>query len=472
MLTNWQGKRVVILGTARQGQALARYLATHGAEVVLNDRRTTEELQAVQKELAHLEIEWVAGGHPVEILDHTDLVCLSGGVPLTLPIVTETIKRGIPLSNDTQIFMEAVPCRTIGITGSAGKTTTTSLVGKMAKNAAAAINKDNSALSKSQHPKAVYVGGNIGDPLINYLDEMTPDDIAILEISSFQLEQMTISPDIAVIMNITPNHLDRHGTMDAYTAAKARILEYQDENGIAILNRDDPGSWSLREKVKGHLVSFGLCQPDRDQDGTFIQDGFIYSQNQSVVVSMATQDVIHLRGFHNQMNVLAACAIGRSAGFPLDTMLTAIDEFRGVPHRLEFVREWNGALWYNDSIATTPERTMAAIRSFSEPMILLLGGRDKDLPWEDLAQLIQEKKVQPVLFGEAAVKIENALKKAGGQSSSLRICSSLKDAVQAAADIARQGTIVLLSPGGTSYDEFFDFEERGKEFKKWVQALS
>src|SRR5512143_1491160 len=198
----WNRKRVLILGAARQGLALARWLALHGARVTLSDMRSEEELRVAHESLAEYPINWAPGGHPLDLLDATDVLCLSGGVPLTLPIVAEAIKRGIPLSNDSQIFMEVVPCKTIGITGSAGKTTTTTLVGQMAKNA---------------YGEKAYIGGNIGDPLINYVDDMKSDDIAILELSSFQLEQMTVSPNVAAILNITPNHLDRHGTMEAYT---------------------------------------------------------------------------------------------------------------------------------------------------------------------------------------------------------------------------------------------------------------
>src|ERR1041385_6797669 len=223
MKTDWTGKRVLILGAARQGLALARWLSLHGAQVTLSDMRSEEQLRLARKSLAEYPINWALGGHPLELLDSTDVLCLSGGVPLTLPIVAEAVKRGIPLSNDSQIFMEVVPCKTIGITGSAGKTTTTTLVANMAKNA---------------YGEKAYVGGNIGDPLINYVDNMKPDDIAILEISSFQLDQMTVSPDVAAVLNVTPNHLDRHGTMEAYTAAKARILDFQTEEDVAILGRD------------------------------------------------------------------------------------------------------------------------------------------------------------------------------------------------------------------------------------------
>ncbi len=449
---------MVILGGARQGQAAARWLARHGALVTVNDRRSAEEMSAARSALADLPITWVLGGHPVEILDTTDVLCISGGIPLDNPLVVAAMLRSIPLTNDTQVFMELAPCRTIGITGSAGKTTTTTLVGLMARNALG---------------DKAYTGGNIGDPLLNYADEMTPDSLAILEISSFQLEQMTISPNVAAILNITPNHLDRHGTMEAYTAAKRRILEYQQPEDTAVLNRTDAGSWNLREDIHGRLVSFGTGAFPADQVGTFMADGRLQLRQHGVDIPLMRREQIQLRGEHNVMNVLAAFAIGCAAGLPLDAMLSAAQEFRGVAHRLEFVREWNGAQWYNDSIATAPERTMAAIHSFTEPIVLLLGGRDKNLPWEELAALIRQRVEHVVLFGEAAEKIASSLELASGPLPlTLDHCKGLEEAVQAAAKVAGPGSIVLFSPGGTSFDQFYDFEERGKAFRKWVSELS
>jgi len=302
---------------------------------------------------------------------------------------------------------------------------------------------------------------------------MTPDALAILEISSFQLEQMTISPHVAAILNITPNHLDRHGTMKAYTAAKRRVLEFQHPEDIAILNRSDAGSWDLRGSVLGQLVSFGLDALPAGQEGTSLAGGTLYLRQQGEETPIMRRDQILLRGEHNVMNVLAAFAIGYAAELPLDSMIAAAQEFRGVAHRLELVREWNGAQWYNDSIATAPERTMAAIRSFSEPIVLLLGGRDKNLPWEDLAALVRQRVEHVVLFGEAAEKIASALEQAKGPLPlTLKRCKGLEEAVHAAAKVAGPGSIVLFSPGGTSFDQFYDFEERGKAFRKWVSELS
>jgi UDP-N-acetylmuramoylalanine--D-glutamate ligase len=459
MMSNWSGKRVLILGAARQGLALARWLSIHGARVTLSDMRSAEDLRVARQSLAEYPMEWALGGHPLELLDSTDVLCPSGGVPLTLPIVAEAVKRGIPLSNDSQIFMEVVPCQTIGITGSAGKTTTTTLVGNMAKNS---------------YGEKAYVGGNIGDPLINYVDNMKSDDVAILELSSFQLEQMTISPNIAAILNITPNHLDRHGTMEAYTAAKKRIIEFQSQKDTAVLGRDDKGAWSLRDQVKGKLFTFSLRELEEGLNGAYLQDGLLNLRDGNAYLPLMLREKISVRGDHNVANVLAAFTLGHAAGFPLDAMLEAVEDFRGVPHRLELVRELNGVRWYNDSMASAPERSMAALRAFDEPIVLMLGGRDKDLPWEDLMRLVQNRVDHVVLFGEAAEKIQKTLASLGLRENrfTLTRTSGLHEAVLKAAEVAESGDVVLLSPGGTSFDEFKDFAERGERFREWVQELS
>ena len=473
MKQDWKGKRVTILGGARQGQAAALWLTRHGALVTVNDRRTPAEMSAARAALADTPVIWVLGSHPVDLLDTTDILCISGGIPLNNPLVISAIERDIPLTNDTQIFMEVVPCPTVGITGSAGKTTTTALVGAMARNAEGKFQGDENAINQSMFRNYhSFVGGNIGDSLLNHVDEMTSDDLAILEISSFQLEQMTISPNVAAILNITPNHLDRHGTMDVYIAAKRRIMEFQSAEDTVVLCREDTGSWNLRSSVRGRLISFGTGPLSNKQDGTYVTDGILYLSKGGENVPLLRRDRIQLRGEHNVMNVLAAFAIGYAASFPVDAMASATETFSGVAHRLEFVREWNGAQWYNDSIATTPERTMADIRSFSEPLILLLGGRDKDLPWEELATLVRQRVEHVMLFGEAAEIIAAALDQAIGPLPQTQVrCKNLEEAVQAAAKVAKSGDVVLLSPGGTSFDQFYDFEERGEAFRKWVLEL-
>ena len=472
-MINWNGTHTLILGAARQGISLARWLSRHGSHVTLSDSRTADELASARASLADTNVNWTVGGHPLELLNNTDVLCLSGGVPLTLPIVQEAVIRGIPLSNDTQIFMEVAPCKTIGITGSAGKTTTTTLVGAMAKLDRRPLTEDHE--SSTVHRPRSYIGGNIGDPLINYVDEMKANDLAILELSSFQLDQMTISPNISAILNITPNHLDRHGTMDAYTNAKARILEFQTEKDTAILGHDDKGAWSLRNKAKGKLLTFSLHDLNEGLSGAYLHDGLLNLRDGNAYLPLILREKIQLRGDHNVANVLAAFTIGHAAGFKLDDMLEAAEEFRGVPHRLELVRELHGVRWYNDSIATAPERSMAAIHAFDEPIVLMLGGRDKNLPWDEIAKLIHQRVDHVVVFGEAAELIQKAVSTVGGRearSVDLHQVNDLKEAVLKAAEIALAGDVVLLSPGGTSYDAFKDFAERGEFFIKWVQELS
>ena len=463
-MNQWEGKKVLMIGAARQGIALSRYLASKGADVILNDRRSEEELSEARQELSELDITWVTGEHPTEILDNVDLVCLSGGIPLELPIVQTAIQQNIPLSNDSQIFLEAAPCPVIGITGSAGKTTTTALVGEIARR--------HFELKKPNN--RVWVGGNIGNPLIQAVDQMEAEDIAVMELSSFQLEIMTVSPHIAAILNLTPNHLDRHGTMAKYISAKANILTHQDDEDIAVLNRDDMLVRKLFSEVKGRQITFGLNPPFNKQDSTYYKRGKLYLQASGQVAKILKAELINLRGTHNLYNTLAAIAISAAAKFSLPAIYDGIVSFKGVPHRLEFVREWGGAFWYNDSIATAPERAIAAIESFEEPIVLLAGGRDKDLPWDSLGKLIRQKVDHLILFGEAADLVEKAVGdiEPGMKPYSIDRSEGLEEAVQKAANRVEPGDIVLLSPGGTSFDEFTDYEERGKRFVKWVKELT
>ena len=462
-MEDWSGKKVIVIGAARQGTALSRYLASKGAQVILTDMHSLDDLPANLPDLEKLGIQLRLGGHPLELLEGADLVCVSGGVPLTIPFIQAALQRGIPLSNDSQIFLEACPAQVIGITGSSGKTTTTALVGLMAQK----------YFEMKQNGHRAWVGGNIGNPLIEQVDQIDEDDLVVLELSSFQLELMTRSPQIAAILNITPNHLDRHGSMQAYIAAKSRILRFQHAGDVAILNRDDPGSWSLAEHLKSDLISFGFQKPDSKQNGTYIYKDAIWLQLGRESLKMLPLEWIQLPGRHNIANVLAACAIAAAASLALPAIQTAIEEFTGIPHRLEFIRNINGVDWYNDSIATAPERTMAAIEAFEGPLVLLLGGRDKNLPWEDLAQLIHRRVRAVVLFGEAAGLIEKALGavKKGETLQVISRCNTLEEAVQAAAKLAQPGDTVLLSPGCTSFDAFKDFEERGEYFRKLVNAL-
>ncbi len=478
-MVDWKDKRVIVIGAARQGVALGRFLAARGARVVMNDQKPLDQLVSVKKSLDEqvgmnsARIEWFLGSHPLSLLEGADVVCVSGGVSLDLPLIQEARAAGIPLSNNSQIFLEECPCRTIGITGSAGKTTTTSLVGKIAESATSSF-----SMGKSRYRK-VWVGGNIGSPLLSVVGQMDAKDLAVLELSSFQLELMTKSVNIACVLNITPNHLDRHSDMAAYVAAKRRILEYQTDRDTAVLGRDDPGSWALIEKVQGKKYSFGREKAPGGMQGAFIEGDWVSIWDGTTSMRVIRQEEIPLRGWHNVENVLAALTISQAAGLSLKAMREAVANFNGVPHRLELVSSWKGADWYNNSIATAPERVIAAIHAFdtpddiTRPIVLLAGGRDKNLPWEDLADLIHTRVKHLILFGEAAGIIAEAVKKTNNsQHFSMELCSGLEQAVNIAAGVVKPGDIVLLSPGGTSFDEFRDFEDRGEAFKRWVLDLT
>jgi len=485
-MREWQGKKVVIVGAARQGIALTRYLAGQGARIVLNDCKPASELLDAKEALKELSdagypIEWVIGGHPLSLLDTCDVLGVSGGVSLTLPLVRKASSLGIPIVNDSQVFMEVVPCKVVGITGSAGKTTTTSLVGHILKTAT-------SNPRSELYGKRVWIGGNIGIPLITFIEDIQPDDVAVMELSSFQLELMTKSPHIAVVLNISPDHLDRHVSMKAYINAKTRILEFQTASDMAVIGRDDANAWSLSKKVHGSLMSFGLSEMAPDQDGAFIKNDSIYmrigrnnaegthlmKENLNIdpkEYRLLSRDRIPLRGEHNIRNVMAACTISVALDIPAAIIQPGIEGFEGIPHRLEFIRSWGGADWYNDSIATTPKRAMAAIHSFDVPLILLAGGRDKNLPWMEFGEIVCQRVDHLIVFGEASKKILQELDLCGTEKITVTQCVGLYDAVQEAARIVQPGEVVLLSPGGTSFDEFENYEQRGEFFAQWVKEL-
>jgi UDP-N-acetylmuramoylalanine--D-glutamate ligase len=463
---DYSGKRIVILGLARQGVALARYLSEGGARVTVSDAQPAEKLATAIESLRDLTIEYVLGGHPLSLLDGADGLCLSGGVAANSPLAVEARRRGLPVSNDSQIFLEACPTRdTIGLTGSAGKTTTTTLVGEMLTREEGRTTGEDSLPS---HPSPrVFVGGNIGYPLIAEVARMTAGDTVVMELSSFQLEIMTRSTRVAAILNITPNHLDRHGTMEAYIAAKSNLLRYQPSDGMAVLGWDNAVTRGLAPLARGFVAYFsGEAEV---VDGAFLRGERVlwrWAGREHEVCSVAD---VKLRGRHNVLNVLAACAISGAAGAEAEQMRAAIKNFTGVEHRLELVRERGGVRWYNDSIATAPERVIAALRSFDEPVVLLLGGRDKKLPWQELARQVRTRVKHSVLFGEAGPLIQRALEAEG--VTAVTRCERLREAVTLAAQQAASGDVVLLSPGCTGFDEFRDFAERGEKYKQWVREM-
>jgi len=455
-----KGKQLVILGAARQGTALAAFAAAQGARVRLSDAREAKEFRDIQNSLKEFDIDWRFGKQEASLLDRADILSLSGGVSPELPLVKEASLKGISITNDSQLFLESVPCKVIGITGSAGKTTTTILIGRIM-----------TAMMKRTKMGKVWIGGNIGNPLISQLGKINKTDIAIMELSSFQLELMTRSPEIAIVLNLAPNHLDRHASMADYIAAKARILDFQEEQDRAVLSRDDVGAWALRSRTKGAVWSFGRSPIKDSQLGTFISGKDIWLQDEDGETKLMPISNIALRGEHNLSNVLAATAVGASMGATRADIFEGLENFTGVPHRLELVRSINDVDWYNDSIATSPQRAEASLQSFKRPIILLAGGRDKGLAWEKFGELAASKCRAILAFGEASSLIEQSFAPFLGTKIIFEKYSKLEDALAYAAQIAKAGEVVLLAPGGTSYDEFSDFEERGNKFAELVGEL-
>ncbi|MFP3855019.1 MAG: UDP-N-acetylmuramoyl-L-alanine--D-glutamate ligase, partial [Anaerolineales bacterium] len=444
------------LGLARQGKALARYLAERGAAVVISDLKQADQLTRERRELADLSLEYELGSHPNALLEGTDRLFLSGGVPANIPLAQKARHQGIPVTNDSQVFLEACPARTVGITGSAGKSTTTALVGEISKRAG----------------RISWVGGNIGRPLLKDLSKMSAGDEVILELSSFQLELMTVSPDIAAILNLTPNHLERHKNMEAYIEAKARILQFQNEEDTAVLGHGDPVAWGLRDRVRGRLFSFGLEEPP-EGEGAFLRAGELRLATEFYRGEVIQAEEIGLRGDHNLLNALAACAIAAAMDLPVEAMAEALRRFSGLPHRLEWVRTIGDARWVNDSIATTPERAAAGLRSFRSPVVLLAGGRDKGLDWSPLAQAALETCRHVIGFGECGSTVVRAMHEARGESEKpgISLVDDLEQGVAQASELAQSGDVVLLSPGGTSFDAYVDFEARGEHFRELVKDL-
>ncbi len=456
------GKRILILGLARQGEALARFAAAVGAEVVVSDLRPAEALRQPLQDLNGLDITYVLGEHPMTLLDGTDVVAVSGGVPVSAPIVAAARRRGIRITNDSLEFVSRSPAPVVGITGSAGKTTTTSLCGEIAR----------------QSGRKTWVGGNIGRPLLGDLAQMRASDLVVQELSSFQLEiwssdfgnEEINGPSVAAVLNVTPNHLDRHKTMQAYADAKANLLRQQDDDSVAVLCADDEGAMALKRHVRGRLRTYSA--QGAVEDGAFVQAGQVWLRGDGNDIELCQLGEISLRGEHNVLNVLAAVTLADCAGIDAQSMRRAITTFKGVPHRLEVVARIGDVTYVNDSIATAPERSLAGIAAFDEPLVLLAGGRDKEMAWERWARRVSQRARHVVLFGELAPQLDELLARQQGRVAMVTRRDSFDEAVAYASDVARPGDVVLLSPGGTSYDAFADFEERGERFRQRVQALA
>ena len=444
-----RGKHVLVYSLGIEGRDLAGWLVRNGASVVVSDTRSEAQLEAANAR-APRGVNRVVVGQPLLDPEGFDLVAVSQSVLRHDRALGRARELAIPVTSQMRLFLQLCPARVIGITGSSGKSTTTALVGLMAERA------------RLQH----IVGGNIGGALLGRLDEITREMAVILEISHTQLQYTDRSPWLAAITNVTPNHLDQF-SWDEYVGLKRHILRFQGAGEIAVINTDDHTSRAFMTDVRGSLSRASMAG-EVVGDGAWLDRGVIVARSGRAEADIIRGDEIRLRGDHNAANVVMACAIASAAGIPAEAMAAAAREFRGVPHRLEIVGRAGGVLWVNDSIATSPERTMAGLRAFTEPVVLLLGGRDKNLPLDGLQALAAERCRAVICFGEAAGLFSEALKRTVSQVTTVQ---SLDDAVAAAGGAAKPGDVVLLSPAGTSFDAYPSFERRGEAFRQLVREL-
>ena len=453
---NIKGKKVAVIGLGVSNTPLIDYLHDLMAKVTVFDERDEEKLdQNVIEKIHSYNFDLVTGKNALHFLRGFNVIFRSPScLPTTLQLRSEQ-KRGAIVTSEIEMLMNTCPCKIIGVTGSDGKTTTTTLIYEILK----------------EGGYNCHLGGNIGTPLFTEVKNFKEDDIVVLELSSFQLMGMEISPEISVITNISPNHLDKHSSYQEYIDAKKTIFEFQDESGKVVLNYDNDITREMAKEAEGKVEYFSSKQK--------LNDGVIYDDDKIKICKdgvrrhiLETKD-IHLRGVHNYENICAAIA-ATSDLVDVDTQVNAIKKFKGVEHRLEFVRELDGVKWYNDSIGTSPTRTIAGLNSFDEKIVLIAGGYDKNLDYAPLAKPILEHVSKLILMGKTANKIYNAvIKEIAGTDIVFPMykCTSLEEAVNRARKISTKGEIVLFSPASASFDMFKNFAERGKIFKEYVNKL-
>ena len=444
-----RGKRVLVYSLGIEGRDLALWMLKHGARVTISDTRTEAALAAAGAS-APEGTERVVTGE--ELLDPAgfDLLAIGQSVLRHSPAMERARAAGVPVTSQMRLFLQLCEGRTIGITGSSGKSTTTALVGAIAN--AAGI----------EH----VVGGNIGEALLGRLDEIRSETTVVLEISHTQLQYTDRSPHVAAVTNVTPNHLDQF-SWDEYVVLKRAILEYQQPEDRAVLNADDETSQTLVAAVRGRIARTSIRR-EPEGDGAWVADGRVIVRKDGSTRVVLPVAELRLRGEHNLSNVVMACAIADQAGLPVEAMASAVREFSGVAHRLEVVGRALGATWVNDSIATSPERAIAGLKAFAEPVVLLMGGRDKNLDLDGLRKLARERCRAVVCFGESGRLFCEAMRPAVEDCT---LVSTLEEAVASAAERVSEGDVVLLSPGGTSFDAYPNFEARGQEFRNLVRAL-
>lgn len=446
-------EKVLVIGAARSGIAAARFMAERGAVVALNDQKPIEKWSPEALALKEAGIGLVPGEPPSWLLDQLDLVVVSPGVPATIIPIRYAERAGAEVIGEIELASRFLKGRVVAITGSNGKTTTTSLIGEMLQDGGL----------------KVQVGGNIGKPLISLVESSTDDGWTVVELSSFQLETIKeFHPAIALVLNVTPNHMDRYESFNDYAAAKHRIFMNQSEADVAIINADDAtvSSWSagLRARVVRFSVKTEL------ENGIFLRESKLVSRSHGEETELLDVNDMKLRGLHNVENVAAACAAGIAAGVSVESMSATVKRFDPVEHRLEFVAEIDGVKFYNDSKATSVDATVKAVEAFASEqgkLILILGGRGKKAPYEPLAQLVKERVRKLILIGEDADTIAAEL----GEYAQFERAGDMSDAIQRSFAAAEKGDVVLLAPACASFDMFDSFEHRGKVFKEAVGKL-
>ena len=446
-----KNKRVLVVGLGKSGVAAATFLKDRGARVTVSDAKTEDQLRSAIPALLDKGISVETGGHSERTFREQDLIVVSPGVPSDMPQLQKARAEGVFIIGEVELASRFLTGHLIAITGSNGKTTTTALAGEII----------------GMGGYEVLVGGNIGTPAISLVPETTSDTYNVLEISSFQLETIqSFHPEIAVILNITPDHLDRHHSFDAYMLAKARIFENQTEADYAVLNVDDPACTALAGKTRARVYWFSRKR--EVERGSFVREGKIFWRDESSDQEVMPVAGFRLKGTHNLENVLAAVCVGRIVGCEPHRIRRAVEEFKAVEHRLEYVATVQGVDYYNDSKATNVDATIKALEAFTGNMHIILGGKDKGSDYSVLKDLLRARAKRVYTIGAAAEKIESQI---AGAVPVLR-AETLETAVKRAAELATSGDIVLLAPACASFDQFENYEHRGRVFKQAVQALA
>ena len=453
-----RGRKVAIIGIGVSNIPLIEYFHDLKSEVTVFDNKEIDDIdKTVVDKIVNFGMSFSFGKNYLEKLTGFDIIFRSPSCLPNLPELVKEAERGAIITTEVEMVLELAPCRTIGVTGSDGKTTTTTLISEILK----------------QEGFNVWLGGNIGIPLFTKISEMLPEDIVVLELSSFQLMDMKISPNVAVITNITPNHLDKHTDMDEYIMAKKNIFKYQTKDDLLVLNFDNPITKSFKDEAKGESIFFS--SKNKIEDGYIIDNGVIKLCKDGLRYHVYDTKTMILRGVHNFENASAAI-IATKRFVKLENAIEVFNTFKGVEHRLELVKETKTRIkWYNDSVSSSPTRTMAGLNAFAlRNLILIAGGYDKNLDYEPLAKPIIDNCKILILLGQTAEKIEKAVKKElkhSNKTIDIYRCDSLKETITLANDLAVKGDIVLFSPASASFDMFKNFAERGKIFKEYVDII-